>query len=113
MKPGKPLTRKTPLRPVSPKRRAHKASAEGQAGRDYMADVARLPCVICASWPVHVHHVIHGRYSTRRAPDTGTIPLCRACHDDLHRDKAAWATRHGPDYSHIPAVRDAVKKAGE
>jgi hypothetical protein len=108
MKPGKPLSRKTPLRPVSAKRRAAKASPEGKAGKAHMALVAQLSCVICDTRPVHVHHVIHKRYSTRRAPDTDTIPLCRACHDELHAGKETWAAKHGPDYGFLPAVRRSV-----
>jgi len=78
-----------------------------------MAKVAQLPCVICGAWPVHVHHVIHGRYSGRRASDFDVIPLCPEHHLDgpeaIHGGKLTWAAKHGPDYSYLPAVRDAVK----
>ena len=105
-----PLARKTPLKPVSAKRKAHKASAEGRAGKAHMAAVAQLPCVICGARPVQVHHVIHGRYGTRKAPDTDTIPLCRSCHDSLHAGKEAWAAKWGPDYTYLPRVRAMVGK---
>lgn len=108
-----PLTRKTGIRPVSPKRKAHAVSGDGKAGREHMARVAQLPCVICGAWPVHVHHVIHGRYGTRKASDFDVVPLCPSHHLDgpeaIHSGKLTWAAKHGPDYSYLPAVRDAVK----
>lgn len=73
-----------------------------------MAKVAQLPCVICASWPVEVHHVAHDRYSTRKASDFDTIPLCKRCHRKLHADKAAWREAHGPDHGYLEAVRLAA-----
>ena len=51
--------------------------AKPRRDRGHMARVAALPCVCCGAWPVECHHVICGRYSQRRAPDTHTIPLCR------------------------------------
>jgi hypothetical protein len=102
------ITRKTPLRPVSAKRRAAKASPEGKAGKAHMTLVAQLPCVVCGAWPVQVHHVIHGRYGSRKASDLDTIPLCRSCHDALHAGKETWAAKHGPDYGFLPAVRRSV-----
>lgn len=70
----------------------------------HMGRVAQLPCVICSAQPVQVHHCIHGRYSQRRASDHETIPLCPACHDDLHRYPSAWKRAHGEDRSYLPRV---------
>lgn len=109
---SKPLKVRKLVNRVSAKKRAHAASDEGRAGREHMAKVAQLPCVICGAWPVHVHHVIHGRYGTRRASDFDVIPLCPSHHLDgpeaIHSGKLTWAAKHGPDYSYLPAVRDAV-----
>jgi hypothetical protein len=95
-----PLARKTPLRP---KAKRHKPGA-----KCHMAKVAQLPCIICASWPVQVHHCIHDRYGTRKASDFDTIPLCPPCHRKLHSDKTAWREAHGPDYGFLEVVRALV-----
>jgi hypothetical protein len=81
----------------------------GKAKRDpaRLAAVAKLACVICGSRPVQVHHVICGRYSQRKAPDSMTIPLCHFHHlgaGGIHQDKAAWQAAHGPDYGFLPLV---------
>jgi len=74
----------------------------GKAKKDpaRLAAVAQLPCVICGARPVHVHHVISGRYSQRKAPDAMTVPLCWNHHlgpEGIHTNKAAWERKHGPD----------------
>jgi hypothetical protein len=97
--------KRTPLRRISLKRQRAAKSPEGRAGKAHMAKVAQLPCIICGARPVEVHHCIHGRYSTRRAPDMDTISLCIACHRELHAAKARWESEHGPDTSYLPAVR--------
>ena len=110
-----PMRRRTPLKakkglaPISAKRRAYSASAEGVAGKEHMALVAQMRCVICGARPVEVHHVICGRYSTRRAENTATIPLCPPHHrigpDAIHNGKASWVARYGKDTDYLPAVR--------
>lgn len=109
-----PLTAKTRIRKVSAKKRAYRASAEGQEAMAYMAAVKQLPCCICgAHGPSDAHHVIHGRYGSRKSSDFDVIPLCRSCHLDgphaIHRGKETWEKLHGPDYSYIEAAREAVK----
>lgn len=88
------------------------AKPSKSAGRSHMARVAALPCVICGARPVEVHHVICGRYSQRRAPDTQTIPLCVAHHrigpEAIHTDKAAWVAANGPDTDYLPVVADML-----
>ena len=87
-------------------------SKRGKPARDraHMAKVAQLPCVICSARPVQVHHVIHGRHSQRRAPDTETIPLCFRCHTDLHSFPNAWKRQHGEDHSYLDRVADALRQ---
>ena len=82
----------------------------GKPKRDrvHMARVAELPCVICGARPVQVHHVIHGRYSQRRASDTETIPLCPGCHDHLHHHPTAWKRQHGEDREYLPRVAEML-----
>ncbi len=83
-------------------------------GKRHMEAVAKLPCVICGTRPVHVHHVISGRYSQRKAWDTQVIPLCWNHHqgpDGIHTDKRAWEERYGLDTDYLAVVADAL--AGE
>lgn len=91
-------------RPITPK------TGKPKRNKAHMAKVAQLDCVICGARPVAVHHCIHARYSQARAPDEMTIPLCPACHDELHADKTAWADKHGPDFSYLPVVNRLISK---
>ncbi|RWR28805.1 DUF968 domain-containing protein [Sinirhodobacter populi] len=83
-------------------------------GKRHMARVAELPCVCCGVRPVHVHHVICGRFSQRRAPDTQVIPLCPFHHtgpDGIHTRRAWWVETFGEDTDYLPVVADML--AGE
>lgn len=85
-----------------------------KAGRDHMASVAALPCVICGYRPVEVHHCISGRYGQHKASDLQTIPLCYEDHrgpNGIHANKAAWEALNGPDTDYLAVVADAL--AGE
>lgn len=80
-----------------------------KASRLHMVKVKLLPCVICRSpAPSDAHHCFHDRHGTGRASDWCVIPLCKDCHqnglDAIHKDKAGWLRRHGPDWAFIPAV---------
>lgn len=84
--------------------------AERRAGKKHIERVKQLPCVIClAPPPSDAHHVIHDRFSFRKASDMDVIPLCKVCHQDgpeaIHNGKATWREKHGPDYGFIPVVR--------
>jgi 5-methylcytosine-specific restriction endonuclease McrA len=105
-----PLKQKTPLRKVSAKRRAYRASEAGQEALEYMRRVKALPCVICGSPPPSdAHHCIHDRYGSRKASDFDVIPLCRECHLDgpeaIHNGKQTWRDKHGPDHGYLPLVK--------
>lgn len=116
MKRSKPLKAKTPMRRVSAKRKAYRASAEGQAAMAHMAAVKMLPCVICQAPPPNdAHHCIHDRYGTRKASDWDVISLCEKHHryphpEAIHTDKAAWRDRWGPDYGFLPIVAKALDR---
>jgi len=98
----------------SEKRIALEASPEGHEARVYMGDVKCLPCVVYGAPPPSiVHHCIHGRFSSKRASDFDTIPLCEAHHehgwpDGIHTSKTAWAAKYGPDTGFIKQTRNAV-----
>ena len=80
------------------------------AARLWLERVKGLPCVICgAAGPSDAHHVYHDRYGTKKPSDFDTIPLCKWCHQDgpesVHKAKATWRAKHGPDWGFLPLVR--------
>lgn len=71
--------------------------------KKHLSRVASLPCVVCESSEVQVHHI-------RMAPITGgslkasdwlTFPLCRADHENLHADIPVWEMRYGRQIDHV------------
>lgn len=102
-----------PMRKVSAKRRAYRASEEGKAAMAYMRAVKSLPCCVCgAPGPSDAHHPIHDRYGTRKASDFDVVPLCKIHHQDgpnaIHNGKQSWREQHGPDHGFIDQTRKAV-----
>ena len=67
----------------------------------HLAWLRTLPCCNCGSdlSTMHreAHHLIAGRYSQRKRPDTEAVPLCSVCHRDLHADgdETRWAATAG------------------
>jgi hypothetical protein len=99
---GKPLLgQKMP----KPERGTARAKAHLEA-------VKQLPCVICLRpGPSDAHHIIHGRYGSRKASDFETIPLCHNHHqgaDGIHTNKTLWADRYGFDHEFLPVVADML-----
>lgn len=94
--PQRPVYQKTPREAPDP---------------DRLNAIRRLPCCICEEWgmtqhsPTQAHHCIHGRYGTRRTPDSMAIPLCEGHHQGLrdstkialHREPDEWKSRYGAD----------------
>lgn len=80
---------------VSAKRAAYLASPERKAGLAHMAAVAKLPCLVCGSWPVEVHHMPDPRSDMR------VIPLCPQHHrrefgpGAWHYSPKAFIAAHG------------------
>jgi hypothetical protein len=96
-------------RPIPPK------PEKAKRDPDRLARVKQLPCVICgAPPPSDAHHCIGGRYSQRKAPDSMTIPLCKADHQDgpyaIHNDKAGWEARNGKDTDYLAEVDAMLAK---
>jgi len=93
-------------------------------GKDpaHMAKVAQLPCVICHEFGMQqrsrtaVHHCIHGRYGTRKAPDAMTIPICDGHHQGLvdtsklaiHQRPSEWRRLYGEDVSWLSWVEERI-----
>ena len=112
MKPGKPLARKTRLRPVSAKKRARKATEKAAGAWEHMSAVKALPCVACGAPPPSSAHHVTGDGQPRS--DWRVIPLCYECHQGpagYHAAKRAWVARHGPDYGLLDAVHEMLRRA--
>ena len=91
---------------------------------DRMEQVAEMPCCICDEYglyqasPTQVHHCIHGRYGSRRSPDSMTIPLCEGHHQGnfdgtkvaLHRQPAEWRRAYGDDTRWISWTEERLRK---
>jgi hypothetical protein len=61
--------------------------------RKYLSWIKRFPCVACGGtrW-VDPHHC--GAHALgQKASDTQTLPLCRTCHDALHKSGPAEFAR--------------------
>ncbi|WP_212525886.1 Ref family recombination enhancement nuclease [Actibacterium sp. MT2.3-13A] len=101
-----------------------KTSRAGDRDKARLSAVAKLPCVICHEYnyqqvtPTQVHHCIMGRFSTRRAPDSMTIPLCDGHHLGmfdttkvaLHRSPQAWRAAYGPDTDWLSWVEERISQ---
>jgi len=101
-----PLGQKQPKPPKKPrkrppkqsaKRKAYLSSPDREAGKAHMARVAELPCLVCGSWPVEVHHLPDPRLDMR------VIPLCPMHHrreygpGAYHYSRRAFNNLHGSD----------------
>lgn len=67
------------------------------AQRQHMADLAEMPCVLCAalgmeqSTKTTIHHIRHGQGMAQRSSHWLTVPLCQECHqgdEGTHGDKS-------------------------
>jgi hypothetical protein len=79
----------------------------------YLDWVKTLSCCGCGIEPasdgfsvntMDAHHLIAaglGGGMGTKASDLLTIPLCRKCHNELHRDVKDWETENGSQYKHI------------
>lgn len=91
--------------------------AKAKPRPDYLAAVRRLPCVICEAYgerqdtPTTAHHVIMGRYGTRKTPDTASIPLCHTHHqgrDGIHTRPSWWREKYGLDTDYTAVTQDRL-----
>lgn len=91
----------------------------------FIDDLHNMPCIICATFgetqlsPTQAHHVICGRFSSRKTPDEKAIPLCEGHHQGnfdkskvaIHRERAKWVAIYGPDT--LYSRTDVAQKATE
>jgi hypothetical protein len=67
---------KKPKKPLP--KRSKKWKAASKADKERMALLKTLPCIVCGSSPVEVHHITEGG---RRLGHQYTIPLCYFHHE--------------------------------
>ena len=84
--------------------------------RPYLNYVKSLECCGCGVKADEAHHIISaglGGGMGTKASDLLVMPVCRGCHDEIHRDTKAWESTYGSQYKHIcltllQAVDDGV-----
>jgi hypothetical protein len=78
--------------------------------RKYLDWVKTLDCCMCRapdySDPHHITGKGQGGMGTK-ADDLYTMPLCRHCHDEMHKDPGLWADQ----WAYVAqTLREAVKQ---
>jgi hypothetical protein len=46
----------------------------------HLGRVSGLPCCLCGTQPVEIHHILEGRIKGRKSGHWTAIPLCPDCH---------------------------------
>ena len=74
-----------------------------QKSRTHLSRVAELPCVVCDSPEVQVHHIRNHAVSSavKRASDWFTFPLCAIHHANLNDGIKTWEMRNGGQFRHV------------
>ncbi|NIG74057.1 DUF968 domain-containing protein [Klebsiella sp. Ap-873] len=77
---------------------------------DYLKWVKSQPCEGCGSSADDSHHLIgHGQGGMgTKSHDSFAIPLCRKCHDELHRDLREFERKHG---SQLVMLKNTLDRA--
>lgn len=106
-------SKRKPMKARSDKRKAYRASDEGQEEAAYMLSVKGERCCICdALPPSDAHHPIHDRYGTAKVSGFLCIPLCKPHHQDgpeaIHNGKETWRKKHGPDHGYVAQTQIAI-----
>jgi len=78
--------------------------------KKYINWVKTLPCSHCQAPADDAHHIIGIGMGImgRSANDLHTMPLCRGCHTDLHRDPKGW-----PQIKWVIRTQLAAMEAGK
>jgi hypothetical protein len=105
-----PIKRKTALRQVSAKRRAHKAAEKAAGAWEHMAAVKSLGCLVCGAKPVEVHHLPDPRSDFR------VVPLCPFHHrreygsQAYHYSRRNFNSLHGNDDQLLAQTLEMLQK---
>lgn len=79
----------------------------------YLAYVRTLPCCGCGfHGEQQAHHAIGQRYSSAKASDLHTLPLCPDCHRLLHAGWTRWEEDHGSQWMHVARTLETARAAG-
>lgn len=105
----KPLV-KLQVDPESPETHFARPKRRRWQDVDYLKWVKTQPCAGCNHQADDAHHLIgHGQGGVgTKAHDSFTIPLCRICHDQLHRDPRAFEQKHG---SQLEMMKNTLDRA--
>ena len=81
--------------------------------RIHLSMVAALPCIVCGSRPVEVHHIRNGYGMGQRASDLETLPLCPAHHrtgpDAFHAGPRSFEARFGTERELLAVTMGRLK----
>ena len=86
------------------KRRLMAGLVKPTRSKAYLEYVKSLNCCGCGVNADEAHHLIAaglGGGMGTKADDVFTIPVCRRCHDALHKNVKEWEQEHGSQYQHI------------
>lgn len=81
-----------------------KGLVEPLRNEKYLAFVRGLQCCACQRpGPGDPHHIIGGglKGAGTHTSDLLAIPLCRPCHEALHRGHVAWERHEGTQIDHV------------
>jgi hypothetical protein len=81
--------------------------------RRYLDWVKLQPCVAHPNRHGEPHHGIAmglGGSTGSKASDALAMPVCRECHEAIHRDVRAWEADHGPQALHILRTIDLATR---
>lgn len=80
---------------------------------EYLKWVRVQPCMGCGAYGQHhAHHNIANRFSSAKASDAWTLPLCAACHTELHGNWPAWEEANGTQDRHALVILNRAAVAG-
>ena len=72
--------------------------------RAYLSYVSSLECCGCGVQADEAHHIISaglGGGMGTKASDLLVMPVCRGCHDALHKDVKAWEATNNSQWMHV------------
>lgn len=63
-----------------------------KAEAKHLEKLAAMPCSLCGSYHVEIHHILEGRIKGRKSAHFTAIPLCPDCHrgsnNGIHGEQA-------------------------
>ena len=80
------------------------------ASKRHMKRVSELPCVVCKTHPVQVHHIRMANLTGagQKCSDWLTFPLCAIDHAWLHSDIPQWEMQYRRQIDHVTATLERL-----